>query len=89
MGFREPVDDRNPALPQGPQTVGIMVYSLLWGNAGFISSSVVLQYATFKLLVSDSLVVIRKLNLLCSWLVGKVRKSESYHKLVMVIWVVV
>ena len=28
--FTGTVDDINPALPQGPETMGIMVYSLLW-----------------------------------------------------------
>ena len=30
MGWGHTVDDRNPALPSGPSTMGIMVYSLLW-----------------------------------------------------------
>ena len=34
------VDDMNPAVPQGPKTMGNMVYSPLMGNAGFFSSTV-------------------------------------------------
>ena len=30
------VDDINPALPEGPLTMGIMVYSLLWVMQNFI-----------------------------------------------------
>ena len=32
--FVTTVDDRNPALPGDPQTMGIMVYSLLWVMQG-------------------------------------------------------
>ena len=34
------VDDIHPALPDGPQALGIMAFFLLMGTAGFISSAV-------------------------------------------------
>ena len=43
---RSPVDDRNPALPEGPETMELWyiqyIIFLMMGNLGFISSTVCL-----------------------------------------------
>ena len=64
---RSYIDDINPALPEGPKTIGTMVYMFpILGNAGFISSTVCAEWELLGILWWDFQVVKPSGNFICS-----------------------